>query len=161
MQSLNDPIDTPHAQGRLVFNLYASLAEFERKLIRERTQASLSAARARVGGRLKGLPVKTEATAMAAEPCTRGIALCAIAEWMLRDIRKSPNHRGSRACCVTGRASYRAGDHHHVAPGGGVQSQGRACPEAGQGEQSYYKGFPIEHKPNSFCLFSAARAELT
>ncbi|OKN80102.1 hypothetical protein AM469_006259 [Pseudomonas aeruginosa] len=39
LQSLNDPIDTTHAQGRLVFNLFASLAEFERELIRERTQA--------------------------------------------------------------------------------------------------------------------------
>jgi DNA invertase Pin-like site-specific DNA recombinase len=45
--SLNDPIDTTTAQGRLVFNLFASLAEFERELIRERTQAGLSAARAR------------------------------------------------------------------------------------------------------------------
>ena len=45
--SLNDPIDTTSAQGRFVFNLFASLAEFERELIRERTQAGLSAARAR------------------------------------------------------------------------------------------------------------------
>jgi DNA invertase Pin-like site-specific DNA recombinase len=67
--SLNDPIDTTSAQGRLVFNLFASLAEFERELIRERTQAGLSAARARgrVGGRPKGLSSEAEATAMAAE----------------------------------------------------------------------------------------------
>ncbi len=53
---LNDPIDTTSAQGRSVFNLFASLAEFERELIRERTQAGLTAARARgrVGGRPKG-----------------------------------------------------------------------------------------------------------
>lgn len=53
--SLNDPIDTTSAQGRLVFNLFASLAEFERELIRERTHAGLTAARARgrVGGRQK------------------------------------------------------------------------------------------------------------
>jgi DNA invertase Pin-like site-specific DNA recombinase len=44
--SLNDPIDTTTPQGRLVFNLFASLAEFERDVIRERTQAGLSAARA-------------------------------------------------------------------------------------------------------------------
>ncbi|MHB0889406.1 recombinase family protein [Acidithiobacillus sp.] len=37
--SLNDPIDTTSAQGRFVFNLFASLTEFERELIRERTQA--------------------------------------------------------------------------------------------------------------------------
>ena len=69
LQSLNDPIDTTTAQGRLSFNLFASLAEFERNLIRERTQAGLSAARARGrnGGRPKGLPKKAEATACAAE----------------------------------------------------------------------------------------------
>jgi DNA invertase Pin-like site-specific DNA recombinase len=67
--SLNDPIDTTSAQGRLVFNLFASLAEFERELIRERTQAGLSAARARgrVGGRPKGLSSQAQATAMAAK----------------------------------------------------------------------------------------------
>ncbi len=69
LQSLNDPIDTTTPQGRLSFNLFASLAEFERDLIRERTQAGLSAARARGrnGGRPKGLPKKAEATACAAE----------------------------------------------------------------------------------------------
>ncbi|WP_262697183.1 recombinase family protein [Fibrisoma montanum] len=40
-------IDTTTTQGRLVFNLFASLAEFERDLIRERTKAGLAAARAR------------------------------------------------------------------------------------------------------------------
>ena len=35
--SLNDPIDSTTAQGRLVFRIFASLAEFERKVIRERT----------------------------------------------------------------------------------------------------------------------------
>lgn len=69
LQSLHDPIDTTTPQGRLSFNLFASLAEFERDLIRERTQAGLSAARARGrnGGRPKGLPQKAEATACAAE----------------------------------------------------------------------------------------------
>ena len=69
LQSLHDPIDTTTAQGRLSFNLFASLAEFERDLIRERTQAGLSAARARGrnGGRPKGIPPKAEATACAAE----------------------------------------------------------------------------------------------
>jgi DNA invertase Pin-like site-specific DNA recombinase len=67
--SLNDPIDTTTPQGRLVFNIFASLAEFERDLIRERTQAGLRAARARGrrGGRPGGLSKQAEATAMAAE----------------------------------------------------------------------------------------------
>ena len=55
--SLNDPIDTSTAQGRMVFGIFASLAEFERELIRERTQAGLTSARARgrKGGRPKGM----------------------------------------------------------------------------------------------------------
>jgi len=68
LQSLNDPIDTTTPQGRLSFNLFASLAEFERDLIRERTRAGLSAARARgrKGGRPKGLSAQAEETASAA-----------------------------------------------------------------------------------------------
>jgi DNA invertase Pin-like site-specific DNA recombinase len=67
-RSLNDAIDTTTAQGRLVFNLFASLAEFERDLIRERTRAGLSAARSRgrLGGRPKGLGKETLAKAKAA-----------------------------------------------------------------------------------------------
>jgi DNA invertase Pin-like site-specific DNA recombinase len=67
--SLNDPIDTTTPQGRLMYNIFASLAEFERDIIRERTQAGLEAARARgrKGGRPKGLSKKAKATAMAAE----------------------------------------------------------------------------------------------
>lgn len=57
--SLNDPIDTTTAQGRLVFGIFASLAEFERELIRERTQAGLESARSRgrKGGRPKGMSI--------------------------------------------------------------------------------------------------------
>ena len=71
--SLNDPIDTTTSQGRLIFNIFASLAEFERDIIRERTQAGLNAARARgrLGGRPRGLPQKSEATACAAETLYR------------------------------------------------------------------------------------------
>lgn len=67
--SLNDPVDTTSSQGRLIFNIFASLAEFERDIIRERTQAGLSAARARgkKGGRPKGIPKKAESTTYAAE----------------------------------------------------------------------------------------------
>ncbi len=49
-------IDTTTANGRLVFGIFAALAEFEAELIRERTQAGLAAARAR--GRLGGRPRK-------------------------------------------------------------------------------------------------------
>ncbi|MGO9545566.1 MAG: recombinase family protein [Rhodomicrobium sp.] len=47
-------IDTTSASGRLIFGIFAALAEFERELIRERTMAGLSAARAR--GRNGGRP---------------------------------------------------------------------------------------------------------
>ncbi len=69
LQSINDPVDTTTPHGRLVFNIFASLAEFERDLIRERTQAGLQAARARgrFGGRPKGLSQKALSTAAAAE----------------------------------------------------------------------------------------------
>src|SRR5436305_14454375 len=52
-QSLTESIDTTTSNGRLIFNIFASLAEFERDLIRERTKAGLAAARGRVGGRPK------------------------------------------------------------------------------------------------------------
>ena len=45
--SLNEAIDTTSAGGRLVFHMMAALAEFERALIVERTQAGLTAAKAR------------------------------------------------------------------------------------------------------------------
>tara|TARA_R110002095_G_scaffold618_2_gene3000 strand:- start:914 stop:1486 length:573 start_codon:yes stop_codon:yes gene_type:complete len=46
-------IDTTTASGELVFNIFSALAQFERRLIQERTKAGLSAARARgkKGGR--------------------------------------------------------------------------------------------------------------
>jgi len=67
--SLTDAIDSSTAQGRLVLNLFASLAEFERDLIRERTQAGLISARARgrKGGRQKGLSSEAEKNARLAE----------------------------------------------------------------------------------------------
>ena len=45
-ESLTEKIDTGSAAGKLQFHVFASLAEFERALIRERTQAGLAAARA-------------------------------------------------------------------------------------------------------------------
>ena len=53
-RSLTEQIDTTTSSGRLIFHIFASLAEFERALIRERTQAGLAAARAR--GRKGGRP---------------------------------------------------------------------------------------------------------
>src|SRR5512135_2145871 len=52
-KSLQEQIDTTTSGGKLIFHVFGALAEFERDLIRERTQAGLTAARARgrVGGR--------------------------------------------------------------------------------------------------------------
>jgi DNA invertase Pin-like site-specific DNA recombinase len=46
-RSLTEGVDTTTSSGRLVFHLFGAIAEFERQLIRERTQAGLSVARAR------------------------------------------------------------------------------------------------------------------
>lgn len=53
LRSLTEQIDTTTATGRLTFHIFSALAEFERGLLSERTQAGLQAARARgrVGGR--------------------------------------------------------------------------------------------------------------
>lgn len=56
-ESLTEKIETGNATGKLVFHMFAALAEFERNLIRERTHAGLAAARARgrKGGRKPSL----------------------------------------------------------------------------------------------------------
>lgn len=56
LRSLHEQIDTTSSTGRLIFQIFAALAEFEGNLIRERTLAGLKAARAR--GRLGGRPSK-------------------------------------------------------------------------------------------------------
>ena len=48
--SLNDPIDTTSAMGRFTFQLMGALAELERSVIQERTNAGLAAARSRACG---------------------------------------------------------------------------------------------------------------
>ena len=57
LKSLQESIDTTTTTGKLFFHIFGALAEFERNLIRERTQAGLAAARARgrMGGRPKAL----------------------------------------------------------------------------------------------------------
>jgi len=55
-KSLTEQIDTTTSSGKLIFHVFGALAEFERDLIRERTQAGLAEARAR--GRKGGRPQK-------------------------------------------------------------------------------------------------------
>jgi DNA invertase Pin-like site-specific DNA recombinase len=62
-RSLQESIDTTTSGGKLIFHVFGALAEFERDLIRERTQAGLAAARAR--GRFGGRPRKLDAKKVA------------------------------------------------------------------------------------------------
>jgi DNA invertase Pin-like site-specific DNA recombinase len=96
-RSLTEALDTTTAQGRLVFHMFGALAEFERSLIRERTQAGLAAARR--AGRTGGRPPKLTADdieavkAMLANP---DIAVTQIAQRLgvsrRRSIATSPPH---------------------------------------------------------------------
>ena len=63
-KSITDGIDTSTTAGRFFFHVMAALAEMERELIRERTKAGLSAARAR--GRLGGRKPKMDESKIAA-----------------------------------------------------------------------------------------------
>ena len=79
-RSLQESIDTTTSGGKLIFHLFGALAEFERNLIRERTQAGLQAARAR--GRKGGRRPKLTAQqieigqSLAADPKRRVTSIC-------------------------------------------------------------------------------------
>jgi DNA invertase Pin-like site-specific DNA recombinase len=66
-KSITESIDTTTSGGKLIFHIFGALAEFERDIIRERTQAGLIAARARgrIGGRPKALNSKKVSMAQA------------------------------------------------------------------------------------------------
>jgi len=57
-KSLQEGFDTSTSGGKLIFHIFGSLSEFEREIIRERTNAGLKAARAR--GRKGGRPFKLD-----------------------------------------------------------------------------------------------------
>lgn len=98
-------IDTTNAQGKLVFGIFATLAEFERELIRERTIAGLASARARgrVGGRKAAMtPAKVRlAQAAMGHPETHIADLC-------------------KELGVSRQTLYR-----HIAPDGSIRPDGR------------------------------------
>ena len=104
------PIDTSTKEGKLMFAIFAGLAEFERDLIVERTKAGLAAARAR--GRNGGRPDKM----------TRAKVLRAKAAMADRDTDVSAL---AGELGVTRQTLYR-----HVGPGGEVRADGQKLMEA-------------------------------
>src|SRR3712207_6791959 len=79
-RSLQEQIDTTTSGGKLIFHIFGALAEFERDVIRERTRAGLSAARARgrVGGRRRVLTPRevTQLRTLAADRTNSVSDLC-------------------------------------------------------------------------------------
>lgn len=78
--SLREGIDTTTANGRLMFGIFASLAEFERELIRERVLLGLS--KARSAGKQLGRPKVAVDSQRALELKSRGLSARAIAKEM-------------------------------------------------------------------------------
>jgi DNA invertase Pin-like site-specific DNA recombinase len=68
-KSITENIDTTTSGGKLIFHIFGALAEFERDIIRERTTAGLTAARARgrLGGRPKAQTLNTQKKAALAQ----------------------------------------------------------------------------------------------
>jgi len=100
-------IDTTTPAGKLIFGIFAALAEFERELISERTKAGLASARAR--GREGGAPLKMT-------PAKLRLAMAAMGK---------PETVVSQLCKeigVTRQTLYR-----HVGPDGFLRDAGRKC----------------------------------
>jgi len=98
-------IDTTTANGKLVFGIFAALAEFERELIAERTKAGLTAARAR--GRFGGRPYKMTAAKLRLAEAAMGKP-----ETIVGDL--------CRELEITRQTLYR-----HVGPDGTLREDGR------------------------------------
>ncbi len=98
-------LDTTTASGKMVFGIFAALAEFERELIIERTKAGLESARAR--GRVGGAPFKMT-------PAKVRLAMAAMGK---------PETKISELCDelgVTRQTLYR-----HVSPEGQLRNDGK------------------------------------
>jgi DNA invertase Pin-like site-specific DNA recombinase len=98
-------IDTTTAAGKLIFGIFAALAEFERELIVERTKAGIAAARAR--GRNGGRPYKMTAAKVRLAQAAMG----------------QPETKVEELCVelgVTRQTLYR-----HVAPDGSLRADGQ------------------------------------
>src|ERR1700728_2345483 len=105
-------IDTTTPSGKLVFGIFAALAEFERELISERTKAGLASARAR--GRKGGAPFK-----MTAAKVRLAMVAMGQKETKVADLCSELN--------ITRQTLYR-----HVAPDGTLRKDGLKVVEGGQ-----------------------------
>ena len=117
-RSLTEAIDTTTNGGRLVFHIFAALAEFKRGIIRQRTMAGLEAAKAR--GRTGGRPPSmTEADITAAKAMLRAncISVAEVAERL--SVSQStlyphlPGGRGAERLCEQNRRKLGHGDIAH------------------------------------------------
>lgn len=105
LSGLGTALDTTTASGKMVFGIFAALAEFERELIVERTMAGLASARAR--GRVGGAPFKMT-------PAKVRLAMAAMGK---------PETKVSELCeelGITRQTLYR-----HVAPDGTLRKDGK------------------------------------
>jgi DNA invertase Pin-like site-specific DNA recombinase len=109
-------IDTATASGKLVFGIFAALAEFERDLIGERTRAGLAAARAR--GRCGGRPFKMTAAKLRLAQASMGKPGTKVGE-LCRELG------------ITRQTLYR-----HVGPDGSLRDDGRKLLERRRGRAS-------------------------
>jgi len=75
--SLHEGVDTSRPNGRLIFEIFASIAEFERELIRDRVKSGIAAARSK--GRKLGRPKISVDAARIASLRTQGLSLRSIA----------------------------------------------------------------------------------
>ena len=107
-KSLTEHIDTTTSGGKLIFHVFGALAEFERDIIKERTQAGLLAARARgrVGGRPRLLTPQKRAIAQAlyADPTKSIKDICQTLRISKRTLYRSlaPGKRGGAAGSKSG-----------------------------------------------------------
>ena len=132
-KSLQENIDTTTPGGKLIFHIFASLAEFERDLIRERTNAGLSAARARgrKGGRPKGVtdPNKQKAALALKKDTSRSVSeICQILgvcrNTYYKYVRSAESSKGSKAKKTTPKVPAQ-----HPSENAGPQRGTRSLPE--------------------------------
>ena len=133
-------LDTTTANGRLIFGIFAALAEFERELIIERTRAGLASARAR--GRNGGRPFKMTAAKLRRAQAAMG----------------QPGANVGELCAelgVTRQTLYR-----HVHPRGALRTDGESFSgRAGGRKGRKPDGQPLQHDATKYAHHTAAEVD--